>query len=47
MVTREGFKNVIPSAVNAQAAADEYNKFYSAEDQKHYGVLAIEIIYNN
>jgi ASC-1-like (ASCH) protein len=43
MVTKEGYKKVIPSAQSAQEAANEYNKFYSAEDQAQYGVLAIEV----
>ena len=43
MVTVEGYKKVIPYAKTAQEAADEYNKYYSAEDQAKYGVLAIEI----
>jgi ASC-1-like (ASCH) protein len=43
MVTTEGFKKVIPSAASADEAADEYNKFYSAEDQARFGVLAIEV----
>lgn len=43
LVTAEGFKKVIPFAKSAQEAADEYNKYYSAEDQAHYGVLAIEV----
>ena len=43
MVTDEGYKNVIPSAKNAKEAADEYNKYYSADDQALYGVLAIEV----
>lgn len=43
MVTAEGFKNVIPNATTAQEAADEYNQYYSAEDQAKYGVLAIEV----
>ncbi len=43
MVTAEGFQKVIPSAGSAQEAADEYNKYYSAEDQARYGVLAVEI----
>ncbi len=43
MVSTEGYKKVIPSAKNAEAAAAEYNKYYSAEDQAIYGVLAIEI----
>lgn len=45
MVTLEGYKKVIPGAPTAQAAADEYNKYYSAEDQARYGVLAIQIGY--
>ena len=43
MVSEEGYGRVIPAAVNAQGAAAEYNKFYSAEDQAHYGVLAIQV----
>jgi len=43
MVTEEGFNRVIPGAFDAQAAANEYNKYYSHEDQAQYGVLAIEI----
>jgi len=43
MVTAEGYKKVIPSAVGPHQAADEYNKYYSAEDQAMYGVLAIEV----
>ena len=43
MVEAEGFKHVIPSAVSSSEAADEYNKYYSADDQAKYGVLAIEI----
>lgn len=41
MVTAEGFKSVIPYAATAEAAAAEYDKYYSAEDQAKYGVLAI------
>lgn len=43
MVTTEGYKKVIPFAKSAQEAADEYNKYYSFDDQATYGVLAIEI----
>ncbi|MNR19389.1 hypothetical protein D3C85_1361770 [compost metagenome] len=43
MVMAEGFSAVIPNAKSAAEAADEYNKFYSAEDQSLYGVMAIEI----
>lgn len=43
MVTAEGFEKVIPFAKSADEAADEHNKYYSADDQARYGVLAIEI----
>ena len=43
MVTTEGYERVIPSASSAEDAAAEYEKYYSAEDQAIYGVLAIEI----
>lgn len=43
MIATEGYKKVIPTTASAQEAADEYNKYYSAEDQAHFGVLAIEI----
>lgn len=39
----ENYKRVIPSAASAEAAAEVYNKYYSAEDQKEYNVLAIEV----
>jgi len=45
MVTEEGYEKVIPGAHSPQEAANEYNKFYSAEDQAKYGVLAIEVHY--
>lgn len=43
MVEHEGYKRVIPMAKSAEAAAEEYNKYYSAADQARYGVLAIEV----
>ena len=43
MATTEGFERVIPSAPDAQAAADIYNRYYAAIDQATYGVLAVEI----
>lgn len=43
MVRTEGYQRVIPSAVSAEEAAAEYNRFYSPEDQARYGVLAIQI----
>jgi len=41
MVTAEGFRKVIPYAATAEQAAAEYDKYYSAEDQAKYGVLAV------
>ena len=43
MAHAEGYYRVIPHATSAEAAAVEYNKYYSVADQKHYGVLAVEI----
>ncbi len=43
MVQAEGWQRVIPRAGNAELAAAEYNKYYSAADQATYGVLAIEV----
>lgn len=43
MVETEGYARVIPYATSAREAADEYDKYYSAEDQRAYGVLAIEV----
>ena len=43
LTTAEGHEKVIPHAHSTQQAADEYNKYYSAEDQASYGVLAVEV----
>ena len=43
MVTTEGFKRVIPYATSAEEASEEYNSYYTTDDQQKYGVLAIEI----
>ena len=43
LVQSEGFSRVIPSAVSAPEAAAEYNRYYTAEDQERFGVLAIEV----
>jgi ASC-1-like (ASCH) protein len=43
MLQTEDLQKVIPGAVSAQAAANEYNTYYSRDDQTKYGVLAIEI----
>lgn len=45
LVEAENWRRVIPRAGSAQAAANEYNKYYSAADQAEYGVLAIEVRY--
>lgn len=42
MVAAEGFKKVIPYAKTAEEAAAEYDKYYSADEQSKYGVLAVE-----
>lgn len=39
----EGYERVIPHAASAEEAAEEYDKYYSAEDQAECGVLAVEI----
>jgi ASC-1-like (ASCH) protein len=43
MVAAEGYERIIPDAQNAQEAANEYDKYYSAEDQTRHGVLAVEV----
>lgn len=43
MITTEGFKRVIPYASSPEEAAQEYNNYYSTDEQADYGVLAIEI----
>ena len=43
LTTAEGYEKVIPHAHSTQQAADEYNKYYSAEGQASYGVLAVEV----
>lgn len=43
LVQAEGCYRVIPSATSAEAAAAEYDKCYSPEEQAHYGVLAVEV----
>jgi ASC-1-like (ASCH) protein len=43
MAKTEGYKKLIPSAKSITETAEEYNKYYSSEDQAKYGVLAIRI----
>lgn len=39
----EGYRRVIPHAASVVEAADEYNKYYSTNEQVDCGVLAVEI----
>lgn len=43
LTAKEDYRLVIPSAESAQAAAEVYSRYYSPEDQRCYGVLAIEV----
>ncbi len=43
MTRAEGHENVIPGSASPEAATAEYDRFYPAEDQACYGVLAIRI----
>jgi len=43
LVTAEGYRRIIPSARSAAEAAAQYNSYYTTDDQKRFGVLAIEI----
>lgn len=45
MTKNENYKLIIPSAASPESAAMVYDKYYSADDQKKYGVLAIEIVH--
>lgn len=41
MLTKVGYKNVIPRAASLHTAVNECYKFYKSSDEKQYGVLAI------
>ena len=43
LLQTEDFRRLIPGALSAQEAANEYDKYYPPDDQAKYGVLAIEI----
>lgn len=45
MVGAEGFEKVIPYAKDKNDAASEYDTYYSRDDQRNFGVLAIEIVF--
>jgi len=47
MTQNEDYKRVIPSALSAEDAANEYSNYYTIEDQSRYGVLAIEVQLQN
>jgi ASC-1-like (ASCH) protein len=42
MVTSEGYTRVMPRAESAEAAAKDYDEYYSPKEQATYGVLGIE-----
>jgi ASC-1-like (ASCH) protein len=43
MVTAEGFEKIIPDKLNPADAANVYYKFFTKEQEKEFGVVAIEI----
>ena len=43
MLIFEGIKNVIPDKENLKDAVNVYREFFSIEDEKKYGVVAIKV----
>jgi ASC-1-like (ASCH) protein len=43
MIEKEGIENVVPDKNNIESAEAVYYKFYTKEEEKEYGVLAIKI----
>jgi ASC-1-like (ASCH) protein len=43
MIVSEGLKNVIPDAKDIKEAVQVYYKFYTKEQEKEFGVLAIRV----
>jgi len=43
MLEKEGIKNVIPDKDNINDAVDVYRKFFTKEQEKKFGVVAIKI----
>ncbi len=43
MFKNEGLKNVLPDQIDIKDGVKIYHKYYSAENEKKFGVLAIEI----
>ena len=46
MLKSIGYGSVIPDADSLEKACDEYARYYSDDDQKQYGVLAISFVLN-
>ncbi len=44
MIEEEGIKNVTPDKKNIKEAVNVYYKFYTQEQEKNFGVVAIKII---
>ena len=43
MIEKEGLSNVLPDKNNIKEATNVYYEFYTKEQEKEYGVLAIKI----
>ncbi len=44
MLQAVGYKNVVPRATSVDKALDECYRFYTQEDEKEFGVLAISFV---
>ncbi len=43
MLEREGLENVLPGMESIEEGVKVYRRFYPEEDEKRYGVVAIEV----
>lgn len=43
MILKEGIENIIPDKKTIEEAVSVYYRFYSKEDERKYGVIALEI----
>jgi ASC-1-like (ASCH) protein len=43
MIAAEGIKNLIPDKETVEEATQVYYQFFTREDEKNYGVVAIQI----
>ncbi len=41
MLKKEGLKNVLPDQININKGVEVYRKYYSTQDEKKFGVLAL------